>query len=142
MSKPNDAPPEAAPTEATTDDLEKLMTAARAAAERKALDMVAIDIRKVASFAEFFLVCSGSSTRQVQAIADEILERMRDERQSRPLHTEGYETATWILLDYGDVIVHVFTNESRQFYQLERLWRDAERVTLPDEWVNAGEGER
>ena len=115
------------------DDLEKLMIAAAAASERKALEMVAIDIRKIASFAEYFLVCSGTSTRQVQAIADEVMEKLRQERDARPLHTEGYETATWILLDYGDLIVHVFTEDSRQFYQLERLWRDAERVELPDE---------
>jgi ribosome-associated protein len=140
MSKPNDRTPEETPIDAQTDDLGKLMTAARAAAERKAIDMVAIDIRKVAAFAEFFLVCSGTSTRQVQAIADEVMEKMREERDARPLHTEGYETATWILLDYGDLIVHVFTDESRQFYQLERLWRDADRVALPQEWVNASHG--
>ena len=132
MSKRNNVTPgEAGRPEA--DDLEKLMIAAAAASERKALDMVAIDIRKIASFAEYFLVCSGTSTRQVQAIADEVMEKLREARDARPLHTEGYETATWILLDYGDLIVHVFTEESRQFYQLERLWRDADRVELPKE---------
>jgi ribosome-associated protein len=132
MSKRNDVTPDEA-AQPLEDDLSKLMTAARGAADRKAAEMVAIDIRKIASFAEFFLVCSGTSTRQVQAIADEVLDRMREERGSRPLHIEGYETATWVLLDYGDLIVHVFTEESRQFYQLERLWRDAERVELPKE---------
>jgi ribosome-associated protein len=132
MSKRNNVTPgEAGRPEA--DDLEKLMIAAAAASERKALDMVAIDIRKIASFAEYFLVCSGTSTRQVQAIADEVMEKLREARDARPLHTEGYETAMWILLDYGDLIVHVFTEDSRQFYQLERLWRDAERVELPEE---------
>ena len=133
MSKRNNATPDATPLEPQPDDQAKLMTAARAASERKAVEMVALDIRKIASFAEYFLICSGTSTRQVQAIADEVLEKMREERGARPLHTEGYETATWILLDYGDMIVHVFTEESRQFYQLERLWRDAERVELPEE---------
>ena len=113
------------------DDFAKLMTAVRAAAGRKALEMVALDIRKIASFAEFFLICSGTSTRQVQAIADEVQERLRAERGSRPLHVEGYEKSEWILMDYGDLIVHVFVQESREFYQLERLWRDAERVELP-----------
>jgi ribosome-associated protein len=132
MSKRNNVTPgEAGRPEA--DDLEKLMIAAAAAGERKALDMVALYIRKIASFAEYFLVCSGTSTRQVQAIADEVMEKLREARDARPLHTEGYETATGILLDYGDLIVHVFTEESRQFYQLERLWRDAERVELPEE---------
>ena len=114
------------------DDQRKLMVAAGAASDRKAQEMVALDIRKIASFAEFFLICSGGSTRQVQAIADEVMEKLREARDARPLHTEGYETATWILLDYGDLIVHVFTEDSRQFYQLERLWRDAERVELPE----------
>jgi ribosome-associated protein len=113
------------------EDYEKLMVAARAAAGRKAGDMVAIDIRKIASFAEFFLICSGTSTRQVKAIADEVQEQLRVERGSRPLHVEGYEKSEWILMDYGDLIVHVFVQESRDFYQLERLWRDAERVQLP-----------
>jgi ribosome-associated protein len=113
-------------------DVEKLMLAAEAAASRKALQMTAIDIRKIASFAEFFLVCSGTSTRQVQAIADEVTDRLKKERGSRPLHIEGYEAGTWILLDYGDLIVHVFTEEAREFYQLERLWRDADRVALPE----------
>ena len=116
-------------------DQQKLMTAAGAASDRKAQDMVALDIRKIASFAEYFLICSAGSTRQVQAIADEITERLRDELGSRPLHTEGYETATWVLLDYGDLIVHIFTGESRAFYQLERLWRDAVRVELPEEMM-------
>ncbi len=113
-------------------DVEKLMLAVEAAASRKALQMTAIDIRKVASFAEFFLVCSGSSTRQVQAIADEVMDRLKKDRNSRPLHTEGYEAGSWVLLDYGDLIVHIFTEEARDFYQLERLWRDADRVELPD----------
>lgn len=113
-------------------DAEKLLLAAEAASSRKALQMTAIDIRKIASFAEFFLVCSGTSTRQVQAIADEVMDRLKTERNSRPLHTEGYEAGTWVLLDYGDLIVHVFTEEAREFYQLERLWRDADRVALPE----------
>ena len=132
MTTSNDIAPGGDPAEGG-DELEKLLVAARAASTRKAIDMVALDIRKIASFAEFFLVCSGTSTRQVQAIADEVTERLRVERGARPLHTEGYEGGTWVLLDYGDLIVHVFVEESRTFYQLERLWRDAERVALPEE---------
>lgn len=120
--------------EAPVDEQEdaKLMVAAEAAASRKALQLVAIDIRKIASFADFFLVCSGTSTRQVQAIADEVMEKLKGELGRRPLHTEGYEAGTWVLLDYGDLIVHVFTEDAREFYQLERLWRDADRVALPE----------
>jgi ribosome-associated protein len=113
------------------EDYEKLLVAARAAADRKAGDLAALDIRKIASFAEFFLICSGTSTRQVQAIADEVQDRLRTERGARPLHVEGYEKSEWILMDYGDLIVHVFVQESRDFYQLERLWRDAVRLQLP-----------
>ncbi len=133
MSNLNNAMSEHQPSESDADDLAKLMIAARAASDRKAGEMVAIDIRKIAAFAEFFLICSGTSTRQVQAIADEVIQRLREELEARPLHLEGYEAGTWVLLDYGDLIVHVFTEESREFYQLERLWRDAERITLPEE---------
>jgi ribosome-associated protein len=115
----------------TESDLEKLLIAVRGAAARKAIEMVALDIRKIASFADFFLICSGTSSRQIQAIVDEVRERLRAERGSRPLHVEGYEAGEWVLMDYGDLIVHVFKDESRKFYQLERLWRDAERVELP-----------
>ena len=130
MSKENDTTRDGGQV-ALHEDTAKLLIAAEAASERKASDIVALDIRAIASFAEFFLICSGTNTRQVQAIADEVLERLRADG-SRPLNTEGYESGTWILLDYGDFIVHVFTEESRQFYQLERLWRDAERVELPE----------
>jgi ribosome-associated protein len=134
MSKNIEPAPDAEAIESGEEesDLEKLMVAVRGAAARKALDLVALDIRKIASFAEFFLICSGTSSRQVQAIAEEVRERLRQERGARPMHVEGYEAGEWILLDYGDVIVHVFVEESRQFYQLERLWRDAERVELPE----------
>jgi ribosome-associated protein len=134
MSKKPMEPAQDAETVAHAEEeagLEKLRIAARGAAARKALEMVAIDIRKIAAFADFFLICSGTSSRQVQAIADEVRERLRAERGSRPLHIEGYEMGEWILMDYGDLIVHVFGEESRKFYQLERLWRDAERVELP-----------
>lgn len=132
MSEANE-PKSTKPAPLEPGDTTKLMIAAHAAADRKALEIVAIDIRAIASFAEYFLICSGTSTRQVQAIADEVIDRLRKELDVRPVNNEGYETANWILLDYGDLIVHVFTEESRHFYQLERLWRDADRVTLPDE---------
>ena len=103
--------------------------AARAASEKKATDLVALDLRDVASFTEYFLICSGASTRQVQAISDGVEEALR-ENSKRPLHIEGYSSAEWILLDYGDFIVHVFSRASRRFYDLERLWRDAPRVEM------------
>ena len=109
---------------------ERIMSALGAASDKKALDMVALDLREVASFTDYFLIASGANTRQVQAIADEIAERLKS-RGSRAARIEGYKAAEWVLLDYGDFIVHIFEDKARRFYDLERLWRDAARVTLP-----------
>lgn len=109
---------------------EAVFIAARAASEKKASEIVALDLRKVASFTDYFLLSSGTSSRQVQAIADFVEEQLRLAGR-RPLHTEGYSRAEWILLDYGDFVVHTFNVTARRFYDLERLWRDAERVELP-----------
>lgn len=103
------------------------------ASEKKAFDLVALDLREVATFTEFFIIASGANQRQVQAIADEIEEKLKKELKSRPVRTEGYSTAEWVLMDYGDFIVHIFEKNAREFYDLERLWRDAIRVTLPAE---------
>jgi ribosome-associated protein len=106
--------------------------AARAAGEKKATDIVVLDLKKVASFTEYFVICSGASTRQVAAIAEAVEESLR-KAGKRPLHTEGYSSAEWILLDYGDFIVHVFSNSARRFYDLERLWRDAGRIEIEED---------
>jgi ribosome-associated protein len=108
---------------------EAVQIAAHAAIEKKATDLVVLDLRKVASFTEYFLICSGASSRQVQAISNAVEEALL-KRGKRPLHVEGYSSAEWILLDYGDFIVHVFGHASRTFYDLERLWRDAGRVQV------------
>ncbi len=97
--------------------------------EKKALDIVALDISKVASFASFFLICSGDSSRQIQAIADEVEVRLKKEG-IRPNHIEGYRNAEWVLLDYVDMVVHIFSKRSRTYYDLERLWRDGSRVDV------------
>jgi ribosome-associated protein len=104
--------------------------ALRAASEKKALEMVVLDLRKVANFTDYFLITSGTNTRQVQAIADEVAEQLK-KQGTRAARIEGYNTAEWILVDYGDFIVHVFEDKARRFYDLERLWRDATRVALP-----------
>ena len=109
----------------------EVQLAIRCAADKKAFDMVALDLREIASFTEFFIIASGANQRQVQAIADEINEQIKKQLQIRPVRVEGYNTAEWVLLDYGDFIVHIFNKESREFYDLERLWRDAGKVTLP-----------
>ena len=112
------------------------MIAARAAGEKKATDTVILDLRDIATFTEYFVICTGASTRQVQAISNSVEEELRKSGR-RPSHIEGYSSAEWILLDYGDFIVHVFSAASRRFYDLERLWRDAKRVEMPADVTGA-----
>ncbi|MGH9945030.1 MAG: ribosome silencing factor, partial [Pyrinomonadaceae bacterium] len=97
---------------------------------KKALDLVALDLREIASFTDYFLIASGTNTRQVQAIADEVVDRLKKDG-TRAARVEGYGTAEWVLVDYGDFIFHVFEDKARRFYDLERLWRDAARLALP-----------
>jgi len=99
------------------------------AIERKKGEKVSIlDVRKVSSFTDFFIICQGGNRRQNQAICDEIVEGLKSKEQMSPLHVEGYEHAEWILLDYVDMIVHVFSEDARQFYKLEKLWSDGVQV--------------
>ena len=106
----------------------RVREAVAAAEDRKAVDLRVLHLEKVSDFTDFFLICSGTSERQVQAIADAVQERMR-EGQVRPLHVEGFSRGQWVLLDYGDFVVHIFQEEPRRFYSLERLWGDAPDVT-------------
>jgi ribosome-associated protein len=120
---------------------ERVRLALHAAGEKKAHDLVVLDLREVASFTEFFVIASGTNVRQVQAVADEVQEQLRKRLGVKPARVEGYNSAEWVLLDYGDFIFHVFEEKSRRFYDLERLWRDAARVPLPPEPApGAGEG--
>ena len=105
---------------------------AEAAVDRKANDVVVLDLRGLSSVADFFVICSGNSSTHVAGIAD-IIEEKLDERSVKLWHREGGRKASWILLDYIDVIVHVFTEEAREFYGLERLWGDAPRTEISDE---------
>jgi ribosome-associated protein len=118
---------------------ERVRLALHAASEKKAHDLVVLDLREVASFTDYFVIASGTNVRQVQAIADEVQEQLRKRLGVKPARVEGYKSAEWILLDYGDFIFHVFEEKSRRFYDLERLWRDAARVALPPD-VAGGEG--
>jgi ribosome-associated protein len=106
--------------------------AVRAALDKKALDVVVLDLRHTPAFTDFFLLCSGQNTRQVQAIADAIEEALRATKV-RPSHIEGYDRADWILMDFFTFIVHVFSPNTREFYSLERLWGNAERIEVSDE---------
>ena len=106
----------------------RVREAVSAADDRKAVDLKVLHLEKVSDFTDYFMICSGTSERQVQAIADAVQERLREEGV-RPLHVEGFNRAQWVLLDYGDFVVHVFQEEPRRFYSLERLWGDAPDVT-------------
>jgi ribosome-associated protein len=100
-----------------------------AALDKKAIDLVVLDLRKATAFTDFFVICTGATTRQVQAIADGIREALV-KKGSRPALVEGERRAEWILIDYFDVIFHIFTPATREFYALERLWGDGERLDL------------
>jgi ribosome-associated protein len=114
----------------TLEPEEAVLLAVQAAEEKKAENPVILDLREVATFTEFFLICNGSNPKQVQAISYSIEDTLRKSGK-RPLHIEGYQAAEWILLDYGDFLVHVFNNTARRFYDLERLWRDAKHLEIP-----------
>jgi len=112
---------------------ERVKLALHCADEKKGIGITALDLREIASFTDFFIVVSGLNTRQVQAISDEIDEQLKKQLKTKPLRIEGYSSGEWVLLDYGDFVVHIFENKARDFYDLERLWRDAKKVELPKE---------
>lgn len=122
-----------APAEPTAEDqliLEQVKTAVAAADDKKALDIAVLGLAALTEFTDYFVICTGANQRQTQAIADEISLRLKKTYKLRSQHTEGYNVGEWILLDFGAFVVHVFVEESRHFYDLERLWRDAARVEL------------
>jgi ribosome-associated protein len=106
-----------------------LERAARAAADKKATDLVVLDLRPSNAFIDYFLIISGQNQRQLVAIADAVQETLRTEKL-RPLHVEGYPKQEWILLDYGSFVIHIFTGRMREYYDLERLWGGAPRVSV------------
>jgi len=110
----------------------EIAKAVRAALDKKAMDVVVLDLRHTPAFTDFFLLCSGQNQRQVHAIADAVEDALRAARV-RPNHVEGYNRADWVLMDFFTFIVHIFTPQTREFYSLERLWGDAERIEVSDE---------
>lgn len=108
------------------------VTAVRAAEEKKALDIKVLDLTGVSSFTDYFVICTGSSTKQNQAISDEVAMRMK-KRGELPLSVEGYQQGEWILTDYGDVVIHALTPKARAYYDLERLWREGKPLAIPEE---------
>lgn len=107
--------------------IDALKIALNAADSKKASDIVAMDISRIATFTDYFLICTGDSSRQMHAIADEV-EKQLAANGIRPSHIEGYQNAEWILMDFVDLIVHIFSKSARSYYDLERLWRDGKEL--------------
>ena len=101
-----------------------------AASEKKALNLIVLDVRDLTSIADVFIICSGRSNRQVNAIADSIVAKLK-KHKIKPLSVEGTGEGHWVLLDYGHVVIHVFYEPVRAFFDLEGLWADAKRITTP-----------
>ena len=119
-----EAPPTQSPEEPAW------LAAVRAAESKKATDIRVLDLREVTSFADYFVICTAGNSRQIQAVADEIGLKLK-QRGELPSSLEGYANAEWILADYGDYLVHVFSERARAFYDLERLWRQAREMPIP-----------
>jgi ribosome-associated protein len=107
--------------------------AVRAALDKKATDVLVLDLRHTPAFTDFFILCSGQNPRQVKAIADSIEEALRATKV-KAAHVEGYERAEWVLMDFFSFIVHIFSPATREFYGLERLWGDAERIEISEDF--------
>ncbi|MDQ1374864.1 MAG: ribosome-associated protein [Actinomycetota bacterium] len=108
------------------------VVAARAAADKQAQDTVVFEVGQILAITDHFVVTSGSNVRQVRSVADEIEKQVKEAGGAGPLRTEGLDDARWVLLDYGDFVVHVFLDEVRRYYDLERLWADAPRLAWDD----------
>jgi ribosome-associated protein len=104
-----------------------------AARDKKAQDMIVLDLRNAGGFTDYFVICTGNNARQINAIADSVRDTLKNELDERPALTEGVDRSEWILLDYFNFVVHVFSRECRAFYGLERLWGNAERHVFLDE---------
>lgn len=112
--------------------LEMLKAAAAAAMSRRAEDGVILDLRELDGFTDFFAIFSGNSDIQVEGISQAVLEELETNWEQKPWHQEGTRRADWILLDYVDFVIHVFLSERRAYYNLERLWAEADRIELPE----------
>jgi ribosome-associated protein len=115
---------------------ERIRRTLSAALEKKALDLTVLDLRGIASFTDFFVISTGTNRRQCQAISDEVVEQLK-RSGTRAARVEGYQNAEWILVDYGDFVVHVFDEKARRFYDLERLWREARRLDVSPEQLGS-----
>ena len=110
---------------------EMALMAVNAMEDKKANDIKIIDIEKISTLADYFIIASGTNRNQVQAMADEVEEKL-GRAGVEPKHIEGYASANWILMDYGDIVIHIFDEENRLFYDLERIWRDGKNIEKAD----------
>ena len=110
-----------------------MIECARLARDKKGLDVRVLDVRELAGYTDYFLLCSGGSDRQVAALAEHIEETLKKQHGARPIGTEGVREGRWALIDYGDVVVHVFLSSVREFYNFDRLWGAAPEVPVPEE---------
>ena len=123
-------------TRATQNPVQTLAALAiEAILSKKGTDLVIMDMRTVSGIADLFIVCTGTSDLQVKAIIDAVKKEIQEKADERPWHIEGYESRQWVLMDYVDLVVHVFSPEKRAFYDLERLWGDAPREEIPENAV-------
>ena len=109
------------------------LIAVRAAESKKATDIKVLDLTGITSFADYFVLCTGNNARQIQAISEEIGIQLKHQAKELPKSVEGYNQAEWVLMDYGDLLIHIFSPKAREYYDLERLWRNAKPVEVPAE---------
>jgi ribosome-associated protein len=118
-----------------SDSQKRALLCVNASLEKKARDLIILNVSKISAFADYFIICSGTSDRQVRAVAAAIQENLK-KAEILPLGIEGEAAGRWILLDYDDVIIHVFLDSVRTFYDLERLWSEAPQMAVPDETIS------
>jgi ribosome-associated protein len=131
-SREHDSADITAPARKTTRLPKAVATAVRAALAKKATEVVVLDIRKADGFTDYFIICTGENVRQAGAIVDAVRDTLQADLGERPMLAEGAKTSEWILLDYFNFVVHVFSRECRAFYGLERLWGTATRIEFSD----------
>jgi ribosome-associated protein len=121
------------PTAEIQVDTPTWLIAVRAAESKKATDIKVLDLTAITSFADYFVICTGANQRQIQAIAEEVGLQLKHKARELANSVEGYTQGEWVLADYGDLVIHIFTPKSRDYYDLERLWRGAKNVPIPPE---------
>ena len=121
------------PTVEIEENIPTWLIAVRAAEAKQATDIKVLDLTGITSFADYFVICTGSNSKQIQAISDEVGIQLKKQARELPNCLEGYNQSEWILADYGDLLVHIFSPKAREYYDLERLWRSGKNIEVPPE---------